>query len=222
MSINDNRPKKINKTVTVVCLIKHKIFYQFHKKLLSFLLNTKFYIIFTILKQANHEKNYAHYYCFCQSLYLDKVKQVVGVVNDDSGSPLPGATIQIKGSESLGAISDFDGKFSILLKNDENTIIVSYVGFLTEQVEIGDNLSVVINLEPDVTELEEAIVVGYGTVLKSDLTGAVSSVEVDENLSKQLTSIDQLLQGRASGVQITQNAANPNSGVSVKLEAQTV
>ncbi len=144
-------------------------------------------------------------------------KQVVGVVNDDSGSPLPGATIQIKGSESLGAISDFDGKFSILLKNDENTIIVSYVGFLTEQVEIGDNLSVVINLEPDVTELEEAIVVGYGTVLKSDLTGAVSSVEVDENLSKQLTSIDQLLQGRASGVQITQNAANPNSGVSVRI-----
>ncbi len=144
-------------------------------------------------------------------------KQVVGVVNDDSGSPLPGATIQIEGSESLGAISDFDGKFSILLKNDENTIIVSYVGFLTEQVEIGDNLSVVINLEPDVTELEEAIVVGYGTVLKSDLTGAVSSVEVDENLSKQLTSIDQLLQGRASGVQITQNAANPNSGVSVRI-----
>ena len=144
-------------------------------------------------------------------------KQIVGVVNDDSGSPLPGATIQIKGSESLGAISDFDGKFSILLKNDENTIIVSYVGFLTEQVEIGDNLSVVINLEPDVTELEEAIVVGYGTVLKSDLTGAVSSVEVDENLSKQLTSIDQLLQGRASGVQITQNAANPNSGVSVRI-----
>ena len=74
-----------------------------------------------------------------------------------------------------------------------------------------------INLEPDVTELEEAIVVGYGTVLKSDLTGAVSSVEVDENLSKQLTSIDQLLQGRAAGVQITQNAANPNSGVSVRI-----
>ena len=144
-------------------------------------------------------------------------KQVVGVVNDDSGSPLPGATIQIEGSESLGAISDFDGKFSILLKNDENTIIVSYVGFLTEQVEIGDNLNVTINLEPDVTELEEAIVVGYGTVLKSDLTGAVSSVEVDENLSKQLTSIDQLLQGRAAGVQITQNAANPNSGVSVRM-----
>ena len=144
-------------------------------------------------------------------------KQVVGVVNDDSGSPLPGATIQIEGSESLGAISDFDGKFSILLKNDENTIIVSYVGFLTEQVEIGDNLNVTINLEPDVTELEEAIVVGYGTVLKSDLTGAVSSVEVDENLSKQLTSIDQLLHGRAAGVQITQNAANPNSGVSVRI-----
>ena len=144
-------------------------------------------------------------------------KQVVGVVNDDSGSPLPGATIQIEGSESLGAISDFDGKFSILLKNDENTIIVSYVGFLTEQFEIGNNLNVTINLEPDVTELEEAIVVGYGTVLKSDLTGAVSSVEVDENLSKQLTSIDQLLQGRAAGVQITQNAANPNSGVSVSI-----
>lgn len=144
-------------------------------------------------------------------------KIVSGVVNDDMGGPLPGATVQVKGSESIGSITDFDGKFTIALKAGETTIIVSYVGFVSQEIEVSNKNNINISLEQDVSELEEVVVVGYGTVLKSDLTGAVSSVKVDDEFSRQVNSIDQLLQGRAAGVQVTQNAANPNSGVSVRI-----
>ena len=144
-------------------------------------------------------------------------KIVSGIVNDDMGGPLPGATVQVKGSESIGSITDFDGKFTIALKAGETTIIVSYVGFVSQEIEVSNKNNINISLEQDVSELEEVVVVGYGTVLKSDLTGAVSSVKVDDEFSRQVNSIDQLLQGRAAGVQVTQNAANPNSGVSVRI-----
>ena len=77
--------------------------------------------------------------------------------------------------------------------------------------------SINVNLEPDTEALEEVVVIGYGTVLKRDLTGSVSSVVVEDEVSRQSTTVDQLLQGRAAGVQVTQNAANPNSGVSVRI-----
>ena len=107
-------------------------------------------------------------------------KIVSGIVNDDMGGPLPGATVQVKGSESIGSITDFDGKFTIALKAGETTIIVSYVGFVSQEIEVSNKNNINISLEQDVSELEEVVVVGYGTVLKSDLTGAVSSVKVNE------------------------------------------
>ena len=148
---------------------------------------------------------------------FSQVKIVSGVVNDDMGGPLPGATVQVKGSDNIGAITDFDGKFTVTLSSGESEIVVSYVGFISQEVRVTNQNNITISLEQDVSELEEVVVVGYGTVLKSDLTGAVSSVKVDDKFSRQVNSIDQLLQGRAAGVQVTQNAANPNSGVSVRI-----
>ena len=103
-------------------------------------------------------------------------KIVSCVVNDDMGGPLPGATVQVKGSESIGSITDFDGKFTIALKSGETTIIVSYVGFVSQEIEVSNKNNINISLEQDVSELEEVVVVGYGTVLKSDFTGAVLSL----------------------------------------------
>ena len=144
-------------------------------------------------------------------------KIVSGVVNDDMGGPLPGATVQVKGSESIGSITDFDGKFTIALKDGETKIIISYVGFESQEVNIKDQNNISVSLQQDVSELEEVVVIGYGTVLKKDLTGSVSSVKVSETISRQSTTVDQLLQGRAAGVQVTQNAANPGSGISVRI-----
>ncbi len=144
-------------------------------------------------------------------------KIVSGVVNDDMGGPLPGATVQVKGSESIGSITDFDGKFTIALRNGETKIIISYVGFVSQEVDVEEQNNISVSLEQDVSELEEVVVIGYGTVLKKDLTGSVASVKVSETISRQSTTVDQLLQGRAAGVQVTQNAANPGSGISVRI-----
>ena len=144
-------------------------------------------------------------------------KIVSGVVNDDMGGPLPGATVQVKGSESIGSITDFDGKFTIALKDGETKIIISYVGFESQEVDVSGQNNISVSLQQDVSELEEVVVIGYGTVLKKDLTGSVSSVKVSETISRQSTTVDQLLQGRAAGIQVIQNAANPGSGISVRI-----
>ncbi len=142
---------------------------------------------------------------------------VNGTITDDNGNPLPGATVQVKGSNSVGAITDFDGKFSIYVTDESTTLEVSYIGFLSKEVDVANQANVTISLDADVSELDEVVVVGYGTVLKRDLTGSVASVKVEDNISRQSSTVDQLLQGRASGVQVMQNSANPNSGVSVRI-----
>ena len=145
-------------------------------------------------------------------------KNINGTVNDENGTPLPGATVQLKGSDTVGAITDFDGNFSISIPSDSSNVLVfSYIGYTNQEVDVTNQLSINVNLVPDTEALEEVVVVGYGTVLKRDLTGAVSSVVVEDEVSRQSATVDQLLQGRAAGVQVTQNSANPNSGVSVRI-----
>ena len=149
---------------------------------------------------------------------LAQSKNVSGTVNDENGTPLPGATVQLKGSDTVGAITDFDGNFSISIPSDSsNVLVISYIGYVNQEVDVTNQLSINIILQPDAEALEEVVVVGYGTVLKRDLTGAVSSVVVEDEVSRQSATVDQLLQGRAAGVQVTQNSANPNSGVSVRI-----
>ena len=151
------------------------------------------------------------------SLIMAQDSIVSGVVFDDTGNPLPGATVSIKGSDGIGSITDFDGNFSVNVPEGSDILIFSYIGFLESQVNITGKSTVNVNLSPDVSELDEVVVVGYGTVLKRDLTGSVASVKVEDNIARQSVTIDQLLQGRAAGVQVTQNAANPNSGISVRI-----
>ena len=150
-------------------------------------------------------------------LVFSQEKLLNGTVYDNDNNPLPGATIQVLNSNNIGAITDFDGNFSLLIAEDETKLEVSYIGFLTQTVDVSNRASISIKLELDVSELEEVVVIGYGTVLKKDLSGAVSSIKIEDDISRQSSTIDQLLQGRASGVQVTQNAANPNSGISVRV-----
>lgn len=148
---------------------------------------------------------------------FSQLTKIDGIVYDDNGDPLPGATVQVKGVEEVGAITNFDGEFSINLESGDDSIIVSYVGFISKTIRLSGETNIVISLDQDVSELEEVVVIGYGTVLKKDLTGSVASVKVDDEISRQSSTVDQLLQGRAAGIQVTQNAANPNSGISVRI-----
>ncbi len=151
-------------------------------------------------------------------LVFSQTKTVEGTINDENGSPLPGATIQLEGSNTIGAITDFDGEFSINVPLDSSKVLViSYIGYIDEKVNVADSVSFTISMTPDTEALEEVVVVGYGTVLKRDLTGSVASIKLEGEVTQTATSVDQLMQGRASGVQVTQNPSNPNSGISVRI-----
>ena len=145
-------------------------------------------------------------------------KTVTGTINDDLGIPLPGVTVQVKNSGSLGAVTNFDGLFTISIPSDATQVLIfSYVGFATEEVNVSSTDKVTLNLKVDAAALDEVVVVGYGTVLKKDVTGSLSSVKVKDEVATQSASVDQLLQGRAAGVQVIQNAGAPGSGISVKI-----
>jgi len=143
---------------------------------------------------------------------------VTGTVNDESGLPLPGVTVQVEDSDNLGAVTNFDGVFSIAIPSDaKQSVVLSYVGYATEVVDVSEQSTFSLNMQVDTDELEEVVVIGYGTVLKKDISGSISSVSVDDEVATQSNSVDQLLQGRASGVQVIQNSAAPGSGISVKI-----
>ncbi len=129
---------------------------------------------------------------------------VSGKVTDASGSPLPGVNIVEKGTIN-GAITDVDGKYSITVASEKSILIFSFIGYLSEEVEVGTNSSIDMVLSEDIQRLDEVVVIGYGTVKKSDLTGSVSSVGSKEIEQGTVTNTLQAMQGRAAGVDITSN-----------------
>ena len=152
------------------------------------------------------------------TILVSQSKVITGNVTDDTGEGLPGVTIQIKNSPKNGVLTDFDGNFKITISSeDEKVLIFSYLGFKKQEINVSNSSFLKIQLETDATQLDEVVVVGYGSVLKKDVTGALVSVKVKDNIANQSFSVDQMLQGRAAGVQVTQNAGAPGSGISVKI-----
>lgn len=141
--------------------------------------------------------------------------QVSGTVKTNKGEPIPGVNVLVKGT-AQGATTDVDGTYVINAPADA-TLTFSFIGYASQEVSVGNRTRIEVVLEEDVQNLEEVIVVGYGTVRKSDLTGSVVSVKADAFKDMPLTSVDQALQGRAAGVQITQSSAAPGGGLSVRV-----
>ena len=143
-------------------------------------------------------------------------KQISGVVkSSDDGLGLPGVTVQVKGS-NLGVITDVDGRFNMSVSEDA-TLVFSFIGFISQEIPVGGRTVFDVEMEVDVEELEEVVVVGYGTMKKSDLTGAVSSIGGQELRGTITASVDQALQGRVAGVQVTQNSGQPGGAVSIRI-----
>ncbi|MGI6232348.1 MAG: SusC/RagA family TonB-linked outer membrane protein [Prevotella sp.] len=139
---------------------------------------------------------------------------VKGTVQSDDG-PVIGATIRVKGSSSAGAVTDLDGKFSINAKKG-STLVISYVGYEDKEVKVGSE-PVNVYLKEDTKLLNEVVVVGYGTMKRSDLTGSVTSVGENALKHSVTTSIDQALQGRAAGVQIQANTGTPGGSNTIRI-----
>lgn len=141
---------------------------------------------------------------------------VTGTVIDDQGEPTIGATVREKGTQN-GTATDFDGKFTIKVKNANATLTISYVGYQTQEVKLAGRNNVNVTLKGDATTLQEMVVVGYGTMKKSDISG--SSVSVGESALKGsiISSLDQSLQGRAAGVTAVQTSGAPGSSSAIRV-----
>ena len=140
---------------------------------------------------------------------------ISGKVLDDKGAPMVGATVLVKGT-TAGMVTDLDGNYSLEVPKGATTLVFSFVGFNPVEESIGNRT--VINVAMSYNSiLNEVVVVGYGTQTKKELTGSVSKVSA-ETLSKlPITSVDQALQGQASGVQVTTNSGTPGGGVSIRV-----
>lgn len=151
-----------------------------------------------------------------QRLYQKAEKTVRGQVTDEEGESLPGVNILVKNT-TIGTVTDVDGNFRLTMPDDVRVLVFSSVGFQTQEVEIGNQTTLDVQLLSDVQSLSEVVVVGYGTQRKSDLTGSISSIKGEDIQKMPVTSLDQALQGRAPGVQITQTSGQPGGGVSVRI-----
>ncbi len=146
---------------------------------------------------------------FLVQLTFAQEKTISGVVSDESGLPLPGVNIVIKGT-TTGTQTDFDGKFTITTSVG-NTIVISYVGLKTKEVKVGSSTTINVTLEEDSSTLDEVLVVAYGTSSLEAFTGSASVISEKDLALRSVTSPVAAIEGRATGVQFTSPSGQPGS-----------
>ncbi|HIZ32254.1 MAG TPA: carboxypeptidase-like regulatory domain-containing protein, partial [Candidatus Bacteroides merdigallinarum] len=140
---------------------------------------------------------------------------VKGVVKDDTGFGVIGASVQVKGT-TKGAITDLDGNF-VLQANRGDIIVISYIGYKTQELPAEENMNVL--LKEDTEMLDEVVVIGYGSVKKSDLSGSVVAIEAEEINRGAVTSPQELMQGKVPGLSVTSGDGGPGSGSTIRIRS---
>ena len=153
---------------------------------------------------------------------VQAVEQTISgqVTDGDTGEPLPGVNVLAKGT-TQGTVTDVEGSYRLTVNDDVRALVFSSIGFMSQEVAINNRNVIDITMAPDVQSLEEVVVIGYGAVEKSDLTGSVSSVQAEELTAYPAIDAVQALQGRAAGVQITANNGEPGAGYKVRIRGGT-
>lgn len=142
--------------------------------------------------------------------------KVSGTVSDPSGTGLPGVNILIKGTQT-GATTDESGKYAIEVAGRPATLVFSFVGYISQEIAVGNQTSIDVVLKQDDKLLNEVVVVGYGVVKKRDLTGSVASIGSTELKEQPVSSFNQALQGRVAGVQVTNSSNAPGGGITIRV-----
>ncbi|WP_177194009.1 TonB-dependent receptor [Dyadobacter sp. SG02] len=147
-------------------------------------------------------------------------REIKGKVTDESGEPLPGVNILVKGTQK-GTASDATGSYHLTLADGEGgaapVLIFSFVGYMPQQIGLGGRTSIDVQMKADLKVLEEVVVVGYGTQKKSDVTGAIGSVSAREIEDEPAIQVGQALQGKVPGLQVSQNSGAPGSGLLIRV-----
>ncbi len=141
------------------------------------------------------------------------------VTSADDNSTLPGVNVVLKGT-STGTTTDVNGNYSISVPSSGGVLVFSFIGLKSQEVEVGARTTIDVQMQSDVTQLSEIVVTGYGTTLKKEFSGSSASIS-SENISKLPSlSVNQALQGQASGVMVTSNSGTPGGGISVRVRGQ--
>lgn len=160
--------------------------------------------------------------CCCAMLLQARAqsKTITGTVTDDKGAPVQGASIVVKGGKT-GTSTDASGHFRLTVPQAVTAVIVSYVGFVSEEVDVSSSSSLSVKLKPETSALNDIVVIGYGTTRKKDLTGSVTSVQAKDFNKGTFTAPDQLIQGKVAGVQVLANSGQPGGANTVKIRGNS-
>ena len=156
--------------------------------------------------------------------FAQSSRTVSGTVKDVSGQPIIGAAVMVEGFSSSGSITDVNGKYKVVIPasaGEKAALTISFLSYETQTVPVGDRVVIDVVLEEDSELLEEVVVVGYGAMRRSDLTGSVASVKINEDDAGKAASLDELLKGRAAGVTVLGSSAAPDAAVSVRVRGIT-
>lgn len=165
----------------------------------------KFYSMFILL-------------CFLIPVALmSQEKTISGVVTSaDDQMSIPGATVLIKGT-TIGTVTDMDGNYQLQNVSPESILVFSFIGMRTVEIQVGDQTVINVVMETDISELDEVVVIGYGTVKKRDVTGSVSTVGTRTIESLKPQKVEQALQGTMTGVNVTQQSGSPGAGLDIRI-----
>ena len=168
-----------------------------------------------MINKAMSQRGWMTLLALIMSISLYAQNTIKGVIVDETDFPLIGATVMVKGT-SNGGVTDLDGKFTITAKKGD-VLSVSYIGYKPQEIKIQDQKTLNIKMVPDNAMLDEVVVVGYGSMKRSDLTGSVSSVSAKNVEGFKTGSVMEALGGQVAGVQITQTDGTPGSGFDIKV-----
>ena len=143
-------------------------------------------------------------------------QKVTGKVKDSSGEPVIGASVVVKGNNTMGTITDFDGNFMLDVPA-KSVLVISYIGYVTQEVPTAGKNSLEIVLKEDTKTLDEVVVIGYGTQRKGDVTSSVASVKADNFVKGAVKDVGQLIQGKVAGLAITNPNGNPTGSTQIRL-----
>ncbi len=143
-------------------------------------------------------------------------QKVTGKVKDSSGEPVIGASVVVKGNNTMGTITDFDGNFMLDVPT-KSVLVISYIGYVTQEVPTAGKNSLEIVLKEDTKTLDEVVVIGYGTQRKGDVTSSVASVKADNFVKGAVKDVGQLIQGKVAGLAITNPNGDPTGSTQIRL-----
>ena len=143
-------------------------------------------------------------------------QKVTGKVKDSSGEPVIGASVVVKGNNTMGTITDFDGNFMLDVPA-KSVLVISYIGYVTQEVPTAGKNSLEIVLKEDIKTLDEVVVIGYGTQRKGDVTSSVASVKADNFVKGAVKDVGQLIQGKVAGLAITNPNGDPTGSTQIRL-----